>query len=179
MRLVNTQTGALEEFQGVNVPPYAILSHTWEDEEATFQDMCRGTYHGKRGYAKVERTCRKAAQSGLGYAWIDTCCIDKTSSAELSEAINFMYRWYQRASICYAFLSDFPASGTPESELGRSRWLTRGWTLQELIAPKEVIFLDRDWNERGPKRVLWTSSRRYPASTPRFSPTSKTYPPYQ
>ena len=154
MRLINTVTGTLEEFHGSNTPRYAILSHTWEDDEVTFQDMCRGSHLGRRGYVKITMTCRKALESGLEYAWVDTCCIDKTSSAELSEAINSMFRWYRRASICYAFLSDFAPSGPIESELGLSRWFTRGWTLQELIAPKEVIFFDQDWNVRGVKTGL-------------------------
>ncbi|RFU23738.1 hypothetical protein B7463_g12601, partial [Scytalidium lignicola] len=100
----------------------------------------------KLGYAKIERTCERALADGLEYVWIDTCCIDKTSSAELSEAINSMLRWYHNA-VCYAYLSDvenFTSRDSPGQFLN-SRWFKRGWTLQELIAPRELVFLSSDW----------------------------------
>lgn len=79
-----------------------------------------------------------------------SCCIDKTSTAELSESINSMFRWYQKAKICYAYLEDVD----DVSELGRSRWFTRGWTLQELIAPKDVSFYSTNWTFLGSKSDL-------------------------
>jgi hypothetical protein len=96
MRLINTSTLELEEFMGVNVPPYAILSHTWEEEEITFQEMSPKTHQvrNKKGYKKIKKTCEVAKEAGLQYAWVDTCCIDKRSSAELTEAINSMFQWW-------------------------------------------------------------------------------------
>jgi Heterokaryon incompatibility protein (HET) len=108
MRLINTTTMQLEEFMA-SPPPYAILSHTWEDGEVTFQDFTnpnRTVTSTKKGFAKIKHTCRLAKQTGIAYAWVDTCCIDKTSSAELTEAINSMFAWYAASDICYAFLSD-------------------------------------------------------------------------
>ena len=97
MRLINTSTGLFEEFIGRNIPKYAILSHTWEEEEVSFKDMSDHSYRSKKGHQKIAMTCQLARQARIEYAWVDTCCIDKSSSAELSEAINSMYRWYQRA----------------------------------------------------------------------------------
>jgi hypothetical protein len=109
MWLINTETIRLEEFIGIPEHPYAILSHTWEDEEVFFKEMRDGAsdaVRNKKGYLKIKHTCEEAAREGLLYAWVDTCCIDKSSSAELSEAINSMHKWYQRAKTCYAFLFD-------------------------------------------------------------------------
>src|SRR4051812_49079821 len=109
MRLLRTSTLEVVEFSDENVPPYAILSHTWGGEEVTLQEM-RGTpSKGKEGYEKIKTCCSVARANGFEYAWVDTCCIDKTSSAELSEAINSMYRWYQEADVCYGFLADVPS----------------------------------------------------------------------
>ena len=97
MRLINTETLTLEEFMGKEPPPYAILSHTWDDDEVTFdefnRDQLSAQVRGRKGYVKIQKTCQVASKSGLRYAWVDTCCIDKSSSSELSEAINSMYRW--------------------------------------------------------------------------------------
>ncbi|EMT72167.1 Vegetative incompatibility protein HET-E-1 [Fusarium odoratissimum] len=150
MRLVNTQTIQLEFLNDDNVPDYAILSHTWEQEEVLFHDMGRDSAKLKKGYAKLESCCHVARENGFGYIWDDTCCIDKTSSAELSEAINSMYRYYQEASICYVYLADISAA----SEISNSRWFTRGWTLQELIAPSSMIFFDKHWRRLGTKTSL-------------------------
>ena len=138
------------EFSDANVPPYAILSHTWEEEEVTLQDMQGVHPTSKKGYDKVKRCCAYARADGFEYVWIDTCCIDKTNSVELSEAINSMYRWYQEAVVCYGFLADVPSRAT----FSGSRWFTRGWTLQELIAPSTVIFLDEGWKVMGSKTSL-------------------------
>ena len=152
MRLLNTKpsdTGnfVIEEFFG-EPPPYAILSHTWHDMEVTFQDITTGVID-KKGFKKVKDCCTFARANGYGYAWIDTCCIDKTSSAELSESLNSMYRWYQEADVCYAYLADVPSE-----PFAKSRWFKRGWTLQELIAPSTVIFLDHEWKELGTRESL-------------------------
>ncbi|KAL5356352.1 hypothetical protein BJX96DRAFT_171539 [Aspergillus floccosus] len=121
-------------------PPYAILSHTWDEGEVSFQDVGTTWAEGKQGYEKIKQCCSLARAHGIEYVSLDACYIDRTSSAELSEAINSMYRWYQDAEICYAYLADVP----PRKSFTESRWFTRGWTLQELIAPSKVIFLDEN-----------------------------------
>lgn len=122
MRLINTHTLALEEFIGHHIPRYAILSHTWEDDEVSYDDYIGGSHASKRGYDKIRMTCVLAAREGIHYAWADTCCIDKRSSAELTEAINSMYLWYQRSAVCYAYLSDLPGYAELSSGLRRCRW---------------------------------------------------------
>ncbi|RFU35640.1 hypothetical protein B7463_g731, partial [Scytalidium lignicola] len=146
MRLLNTDSLEVEQFDDGKIPLYAILSHTWDNEEVTLQDMEGTLVPNKKGYEKVKRCSAVAMANGYKYVWIDTCCIDKTSSAELSEAINSMYRWYQDAEICYAYLADVPSKSFTDS-----RWFTRGWTLQELIAPSTVIFFDAEWKQLGTK----------------------------
>ncbi|KAM6528679.1 hypothetical protein FALCPG4_009642 [Fusarium falciforme] len=150
MRLLNTQTVVVETFGDDQIPSYAILSHTWEAEEVTFQDMELGKATSKKGWAKVKDSCSMARKNGFDYVWLDTCCIDKTSSAELSEAINSMYRWYQEATVCYAFLADV----SNLVEFPKSKWFTRGWTLQELIAPSSMIFFSQTWDELGTRETL-------------------------
>jgi hypothetical protein len=111
----------------------------------------------KAGYEKIKRCCETGAADGYEYVWIDTCCIDKTSSAELSEAINSMFRWYKLAEVCYVILSDCPSGDDPakeDSAFARSRWFTRGWTLQELIAPMNLIFFNQDWEDIGTRWSL-------------------------
>jgi hypothetical protein len=107
MRLLHSTTLELREFTETEIPPYAILSHTWGKDEVSFEDMQNGDdAKKKKGYSKIQRRCEIAASDGFEYAWVDTCCIDKTSSSELSEAINSMYQWYQKAEVCYVYLSD-------------------------------------------------------------------------
>ncbi|OBR08152.1 HET domain-containing protein [Colletotrichum higginsianum IMI 349063] len=145
MKLLNCSTLKIEEFFGSSIPKsYVVLSHRWEADEVTYQDVINNakTLAQKRGWAKIRETCRIALERGHNYAWVDTCCIDKTSSAELSEAINSMFKWYANAAVCYVFLSDV---GTNQA-FAESLWFTRGWTLQELVAPRELLFFDRDWD---------------------------------
>lgn len=203
MRLLNVESSELqlEEFFGDNIPPYAILSHTWERNEVLFRDLETHHHKHKLGYKKIKFTCEQARKDGLHWCWVDTCCIDKSSSAELSEAINSMFNWYKRAKVCYAYLSDVDANETriasmtkspginqaaanfgatdahhcskapfvPEVEsmnlssdvkmptarstmvktVKDSRWFRRGWTLQELIAPRVLRFYDLDWEYLG------------------------------
>lgn len=136
---------------------YAILSHTWEDGEVTFQDMANiDQARKKKGFSKIEWTCRLARQRGINYAWVDTCCINKESSAELTESINSMFKWYKDSAVCFVYLSDLvPMSLSIMNYWGidfqRCRWFTRGWTLQELIAPGLVEFYDQTWTLRGDK----------------------------
>ena len=148
MWLLTTTTDppVLKPFYG-NIPDYVILSHTWGEEEVSFQELQSGTGRDKAGYQKIKKCCEQAARDGFKFAWVDTCCIDKSSSAELSEAINSMFQWYKDSHICYAFLDDVD-SGLEEAQLKNplenSRWFTRGWTLQELIAPLAVEFYSHD-----------------------------------
>ncbi|KAH7111829.1 heterokaryon incompatibility protein-domain-containing protein [Dendryphion nanum] len=155
MRLINSTTLKLEEFFGKNIPPYAILSHTWGNAEVSFADLSarQATTSSYEGHQKIGFTCAQARRAGLNYAWVDTCCIDKSSSSELSEAINSMFAWYKDSTCYYAYLSDVSIAEF-EEQFSKSRWFTRGWTLQELLAPEEVIFYDRDWNELGTKSEL-------------------------
>jgi hypothetical protein len=163
--LTSGPTGSfvLKRFSGLSVPPYAILSHTWgdEDQEMTFEDIARNSGHKKSGYKKVQLCARQARLDGLEYFWVDSCCIDKKSSAELSEAINSMYEWYSSAAVCYVFLDDLQHGQIDDvtiaeraGGLGNCRWFTRGWTLQELIAPGQIIFYDQAWRQIGTKESL-------------------------
>nr|XP_036586713.1 het domain-containing protein [Colletotrichum truncatum]KAF6797270.1 het domain-containing protein [Colletotrichum truncatum] len=155
MRLLNIETRELEEYFD-NFPAYAILSHTWGAEEITLQDLKHPDHIKKRGYVKLNGFCVLAAKLGYKYVWIDTCCIDKTNSAELSEAINSMFRWYADAPVCCAYLEDVTEGGHQQSEaqFRSSRWFTRGWTLQELIAPQRVDFYDSTWSCFGDRHSL-------------------------
>ena len=142
-----------------DAPPFAILSHTWGDaeEELSFQDMADLSHHKhKKGFEKIRSFCAQAKREGYEYAWADTVCIDQTSSAELSEAINSMYRWYSISAVCFVFLEDlfWDTSSTSRNELHDCRWFTRGWTLQELLAPEDVVFFDRNWDKIGNKEDI-------------------------
>lgn len=160
MRLLDTTTLTLCEFIGSDIPPYAILSHCWESEEVSFHDLQAATALNKKGYSKITGCCRQASHDGFQYAWVDTCCIDKTSSAELSEAINSMFTWYRNSQACYVYLADVSSRDDARlhyktgSEFRNSRWFKRGWTLQELLAPIRVIFYDLEWVEIGTKMSL-------------------------
>ncbi|KAI1313343.1 heterokaryon incompatibility protein-domain-containing protein [Xylaria venustula] len=152
MRLINVKTLELEEFHHGN-RPYAILSHTWGSEEVTFQEYLLVTgpeakryshIKQKAGFSKIIGACNRACEDKLEYLWCDTNCIDKSSSAELTEAINSMFAWYRDSAVCYVYLADVRISGLLE-EFKRSRWFTRGWTLQELLAPQKVLFYNTSW----------------------------------
>ena len=149
MRILHVVTLELHEFFDDKIPPYAILSHRWEQEEISYKDVRKQRNLSSKGWQKVQNFCRLVQRDrDVKYAWIDTCCIDKRSSAELSEAINSMYKRYEKAAICFAYLSDVdrysPDSAGQES-IRKSVWFTRGWTLQELIAPGVVRFVTSDW----------------------------------
>ncbi|KAG5805151.1 hypothetical protein H9Q74_010717 [Fusarium xylarioides] len=157
MRLISTNTLELHEFFNENVPPYAILSHAWGDQEVTFKDwQNRQEAVSKKGYSKILSACHQALSLKLDWLWVDTNCIDKGSSAELTEAINSMFAYYQRSEVCFAYLADVLTTSQDSevlhSQIQASRWFTRGWTLQELIAPKYLTFYAADWTEIGNKR---------------------------
>ncbi|KAF2831711.1 HET-domain-containing protein, partial [Ophiobolus disseminans] len=192
MRLLNSTTMEFKVFNDEELPLYAILSHTWGDEEISYQDqrfiqrlaalpdslrqneayvaaleaaagleftmMGRRSIYDRAGYTKIEMTAKIAKGLNMNWFWVDTCCIDKSSSAELQEAINSMYRWYEKSAYCIVFLEDAEPDiiGSPteiklEKMLEHSRWIIRGWTLQELIAPHDVIFYDSAWTFIGEK----------------------------
>ena len=175
MRLLKTSTFELEEIlDEYKLPQYAILSHRWEGEEMTLQELEQkdtiillnstktrvangeplySFQNIKKGFLKIIGCALQAEKDGICYIWCDTCCIDKTNSTELSEAINSMYHWY-KDQLCYAYLGDVPHTAyrlltEKGSAFAKSRWFTRGWTLQELIAPSRVVFFDRTWRSMG------------------------------
>lgn len=161
MWLLGAKTMQLVRFDDENrIPRYAILSHTWAEEEISFEEIKNGPSKDsevKLGWTKIEGTCRQALKHGYDYVWIDTCCIDKSSSAELQEAINSMFKWYEHAEICITYLADVCGEEDPRiegSHFRKCRWFTRGWTLQELLAPQRAVFLDKQWKEIGNRENL-------------------------
>ncbi|KAF8854399.1 HET-domain-containing protein, partial [Acephala macrosclerotiorum] len=181
MRLLDTKTLKLHSFLSNSrghIPDYAILSHRWDNKEVSFQNLESGRGKSTEGYIKIEACCAQARPDGWEYVWVDSCCIDKTSSAELSEAINSMYQWYKNAQVCYAYLrdvdtqgdiagldgvgsqsgidsgSDIGYSGDSRKQFKNSTWFMRGWTLQELLAPSRVVFFDCNWIDIGTKSSL-------------------------
>ncbi|KAK4634949.1 Vegetative incompatibility protein HET-E-1 [Fulvia fulva] len=152
MRLIDTTTLELHEFSEEQIPYgcFAVISHRWTNDEVTFKEYRRGLKKDSIGYRKILHSCELAKIRNRQYVWIDTCCIDKRSSAELSEAINSMFRWYQRSAECYVHLQDVSLSSLlpgqePHKLLAGSDWFTRGWTLQELLAPTKALFFDSGW----------------------------------
>jgi len=156
MRLLNTSTLEFSEFFDENIPGYAILSHRWESgddgrsEEVSYEDFVARRRPSSRGTQKIKNFCHQATTAGYNWGWVDTCCIDKRSSAKLSEAINSMFKWYQRSAICYVYLSDVIGM----QDIEQSQWFTRGWTLQELLAPGHEEFLNRNWDPLGTRESL-------------------------
>ena len=156
MRLLHSETLQFREFFDRDIPKYAILSHRWGDKEVSFQDMEQNRAPDGAGIEKIRGCCRQACRDGLQWVWVDTCCIDKKSSAELTEAINSMFNWYYRAEMCYVHLSDVTSREEEETlrQFQRSQWFTQGWTLQELLAPQHCIFFNAVWEPIGTKKTL-------------------------
>ncbi|EMD59908.1 hypothetical protein COCSADRAFT_125993, partial [Bipolaris sorokiniana ND90Pr] len=161
MRLLEIQSDgsfSLVGPQRSDISPYAILSHTWgaDHEEVTYQDLYNGTGKEKHGYKKITLCKEQATKDGLCHFWIDTCCINKSSEPELSEAIRSMFKWYRNASKCYVYLSDVSSTDCdPDGVVfSESRWFTRGWTLQELLAPSCVQFFSKEGVLLGDKHSL-------------------------
>jgi len=151
-RLVDTFTLKLVEFsEYATIPPYATLSHSWiageEIAYGEFMHLEDGTKL-KSGYLKIEAACRQARKDDIRYIWVDTCCIDRGNHADIKTNITSMYAYYQNAQVCYAYLVDVPI---PVIWFRASKWFRRGWTLQELIAPRTVSFFDRHWHRIGDK----------------------------
>ena len=156
MRFLNIRTLRFEQVPDSELHleknQYAILSHRWgaDEDEVSFEDVQSSTdFSNKKGCNKIKEFCTVASSAKCRYGWVDTCCINKGNSSELSEAINSMYRWYQGSKICIAYLED-----VPQKQLTDSAWFDRGWTLQELIGPKAVTFFDYGWNTIGTKTEL-------------------------
>jgi len=166
------QTKILEELDDARTS-YAVLSHRW-GKEVSYDEMVqlpkmvaedRYEVRARAGYQKIVHSCKQAEKDGFDWLWVDTCCIDKRSSAELSEAINSMYRWYKNSKRCYAYLHDVEQAWFPtfrntskfHGSTGWPEWFSRGWTLQELIAPKDVRFFNKDWEHIGDKKGLATA----------------------
>ncbi|KAJ4309661.1 hypothetical protein N0V84_011381 [Fusarium piperis] len=126
MRLINANTLQLREFHGNSIPPYAILSHTWGNQEVTFQDwLDQAAATAKEGFAKIDGACSMALRRGLEWA-----------------------------EICFAYLSDVSSARklsrkSLRRQVRNSRWFTRGWTLQELLAPQHMLFYAADWSRIG------------------------------
>lgn len=146
------EPGKNEEYE------YAILSHRWQEgQEVSFKEfqLKEKREEKERGYEKILWAREEAEKAGLHYLWIDTCCINKDSEVELGEAIRSMYKWYASAKVCYAYLSDVESKdSTPTDSFENSAWFKRGWTLQELVAPKDVIFFGGGWQSLGTKQSL-------------------------
>lgn len=176
MWLLKTDTLELEYFVDERATKYAILSHTWAEEEVSFQDIRGAHLKSKKGFHKIERTCMLALSYGYKHVWIDTCCINKESSAELSEAVNSMFSYYSAAKVCYVYLEDVvldspkatganrfqsPTKAVPAQiepvAIRHAKWFTRGWTLQELIAPPRVRFFDANWVHIGSRQEMSTA----------------------
>jgi hypothetical protein len=159
LRLENNGDVSIDEYAGEDETRYAILSHRWgrDRDEVTFKDMMENTGRDKKGFAKIRACGEQARRDGFDLFWVDTCCIDKSSSAELSESINSMWHWYRESGICYAYLDDVPAgveAVTKDEALAASKWFTRGWTLQELLAPSRVVLYDAAWEAIGTRNEL-------------------------
>ncbi|THU97733.1 HET-domain-containing protein, partial [Dendrothele bispora CBS 962.96] len=170
-RLIDTHSLRFAEFDKNDVSPqYAILSHRWiEGEEVTFQEFLnpegREEMKKKSGYRKILRACMKARNDGINFIWIDTCCIDKGNHDEVARDIKSMYAYYENSVVCYAYLVDvykwyYGKESSRYREQWRkwmfedSEWFQRGWTLQELLAPKEVVFFSHKWNKIGTREGL-------------------------
>ncbi|KAK3659479.1 hypothetical protein LTR56_001369 [Elasticomyces elasticus] len=168
LRVIDVTTLVLKEVKWQNPNDndggrYAILSHTWgeDGEEVNLSEWNRkdgsDDVMAKTGYEKIMGACTLTKEARLRYLWVDTCCINKDNQNELGEAINSMFEWYANATICYALLSDVPGATTKTENVARiriSRWFTRGWTLQELIAPRNVHFYGDDWSSLGSRNKL-------------------------
>ncbi|KAK5189439.1 hypothetical protein LTR99_008018 [Exophiala xenobiotica] len=183
MRLINTNTGEFESFWDTQRPQYGILSHTWGDEEVSYLDYLfltsnlpgtsAGLVHAllktpradSEGIRKIQNCLKLARSRAVDWIWVDTCCLDQSSSAEISEAINSMWAWYRDATECYVYLGD--VSVRPQRDIAAddfdeasreqfrsARWFGRGWTLQELLAPTKELFCNNRWEVIAEKSVI-------------------------
>ncbi|KAM3416384.1 hypothetical protein BST61_g7982 [Cercospora zeina] len=168
IRLLNVHTLELAEFSGPDTPEYVIASHRWVGDECTYKDVLKKRSTHKAGYKKIEAFCAFVRQLNSAaynngpdlrcdWLWIDTACIDKSNSQDVQTSINSMFKYYSEAVCCFAFLADLKPLNHPsgrhvvKESFYNSVWFTRGWTLQELLAPQTVVFLTSDWEVYGHK----------------------------
>ena len=172
MRLIDVNTFEQQDgFDHNQTPPYAILSHRWGKHEVSYENfintpkegfndgLLRETIDNKNaGASKIAYACAHARKAGLKWIWIDTCCIDKTNSTELSRSINSMFKWYEGAELCIAHLADVDVKNTSKAEVAgaiqNSEWFKRGWTLQEMLASRSMQFFDANWEPLGLRSEL-------------------------
>ena len=155
MRLINTHTKTFVEFPEREAPEYAVVSHKWGSDEVSYSDFLEDTYRRGRGWLKILKACKIAAARNVHWLWLDACCIDKRNTAEVAKSINSMYKWYQNAKECYAFLPDVNVGRSHADfahQFRHSVWFERGWTLQELLVPPEVQFYNSTFQYLGRKR---------------------------
>ncbi|THU88358.1 HET-domain-containing protein [Dendrothele bispora CBS 962.96] len=160
-RLIFTQSGRLADFSGLQTPPYAIISHRWLlNQEVSLQEyriiQHKPELKKRLGYRKIQEACKKA-QDKYKYIWIDTCCIDQSNRNEVAQNVKSMYSYYRNSEVCYVYLADVQVQekfSQTKRALLRSQWFQRGWTLQELVAPREVLFFDSNWKLIGTKDDL-------------------------
>ncbi|SMR56661.1 unnamed protein product [Zymoseptoria tritici ST99CH_1E4] len=184
MRLLNVSSFVFTEFHD-HIPPYIAASHRWTTDECTYKDIRKWRNLQTTGYKKVKSFCEAVEQTSettratemlkqqnCDWLWIDTACINKTSSAELSESLNSMFQWYANAQACYAFLHDVGSLVEYETAIHdflKSEWFRRGWTLQELLAPRIVVFFTRSWEVLGHKCSLEVCDKRCDGVGPRLN----------
>lgn len=162
MRLLNVDSLELKDFAGGNLPKYVTASHRWASgSETSFKDVLKQRNKDTTGYQKVQAFAIyvKTHIPSIKWLWIDTCCINQDSAAELSEAVNLMFEWYRNSEICVAYLADVEIGDCFED----SEWFRRGWTLQELLAPRTVVFVTSTWQVIGFKGLQSTITRTGPS----------------
>jgi hypothetical protein len=157
---------SLVKLFGIDIPRYAILSHTWgaDHEEVSFKDIMKNRGKSKAAFRKIRFCGDQALKDGLRFFWVDTCCIKQDSSQEVGEAVNSMFRWYRNAVTCYVYRADVVVGHSvqqyPDTKwtwilaFQSSRWFTRGWTLQELLAPLSIELFSSDGQRLGDKTSL-------------------------
>ncbi|KAJ8518481.1 hypothetical protein ONZ45_g4467 [Pleurotus djamor] len=159
----NADASTSQSFDQNTVARYAIASHRWDRQELAFvdrEDLKSMEMKKQTAYAKFKGLCKAAEASGCRFVWIDTLCIDNTNAPELDESIRSMFSWYRNAYVCIVYLGQ----SDDESDIAKDTWFSRGWTLQELLAPKRIQFYSRDWNKLG--MINRCSNEAYKESSP-------------
>ncbi|KIO10640.1 hypothetical protein M404DRAFT_128934, partial [Pisolithus tinctorius Marx 270] len=129
---------------------YVMFSHVWQGNEPSFQDI--NDVESKSVWnlpdtplnEKLRNFCKEVRRLGHNWAWSDTCCIDKSTSSTLNQSLTSMYKWYANSVATLVFLAGV-AHPSKSGDLARSIWMTRAWTLQELLSPNVIFFYDSEW----------------------------------